>query len=104
MADCEAAAVEVDEDGSFGVWLFFVFAGGEQGSCCGEEVELDSTREFAGCAWDGEFEGWPGGERPGEVAVEPGEDPGEEAVSTRFFGEVSPCGEGGWCGHMVCMD
>lgn len=69
MADSEPAAVEVYEDGSLCVWLFFVFAWGEKGSCCGEEVELDRAGEFADCAGDGEFQGWAGGERPGEVAV-----------------------------------
>jgi hypothetical protein len=73
---------------------------GEKTSCCGEEVELDYAGDFADCGWDGEFEGWSGWEGPGEVAVKPGEDSGEEAVSTRFFGEVRSGGEGGWCGHV----
>jgi hypothetical protein len=88
MTDCKAAAVEVDQHGPFCVWLFFVFARGEEGACRSEEVELDWAGEFAGCGWDGEFEGWAGGEGPGEVAVEPGEDVGEEAVAARLFGEV----------------
>lgn len=92
--------MEVDEDGPFCVWLFFVLARGEESSCCGEEVELDDAGDFADCAGDGEFEGWSGGQGPGEVAVEPGEESGEEAVAARFFREVRSRGDGCWCCHV----
>lgn len=99
MADGEAAAVEVDEEGSFGVGGFFVFAGGAEGACCGEEVECYRAGVFADCGWDGELEGWSRGQGEREVAVEPGDEVGEETVAARFFGEVGSGGDRGWCGH-----